>query len=223
MPIRYKPIKNARLFTKKIRYDQIDWNNWPTVIRRFKQQLYWWYVNPIKRLRKSSAHNGFAVVALGCVLLDAMSQYRAGIEQSTGRAFKEFVRTNLPSDGGRFPVPIRIWDEKQGRERQAVDFADVLWSGFRCGILHEAHVPLYGRLWGIPSVFDFNGRGFATYADTGAPCPTVNLNPGQFADEVIAAFDKFIADLKHPNAQLRAAFRKKFLISYGIDIGNDPV
>lgn len=223
MPIRYKPIKSARLFTKKIRYDEIDWNNWPAVIRRFEQQLYWWYVNPIKRLRKSSAHNGFAVVALGCVLLDAMSQYCAGIEQSSGQAFKEFVRARLPSHKGKFSVPIRVWDERNGRERQAVDFADVLWNGFRCGILHEAHVPMYGRLWGVASVFEFNVRGYATYEDTGAPCPTVNLNPGPFADEVIDTFERFIDDLKHPSAQLRTNFRKKFLVSYGIDIGNEPV
>ena len=42
MPIRYKPVKKGRLFTKKIRYDEIDWNSWPDVIRRFEQQLYWW-------------------------------------------------------------------------------------------------------------------------------------------------------------------------------------
>jgi hypothetical protein len=124
--------------------------------------------------------------------------------------------------GGRFPKPIRAWDATTGRERQLVDFADVLWNGFRCGILHEAHVPLYGRLWGVPAVFEFNVSGSSTYADTGAACPTVDLNPGPFADEVISAFNSFIHDLKGPDVQLRANFRKKFLVSYGIDIGNDP-
>jgi hypothetical protein len=161
MAVRYKPIKQARLFTKKTRYDQIDWNSWPDVIKRFEQQLRWWYVTPITQLRKRSAHNGFAVVALACVLLDAISQYAAGIEQSDGRAFKDFVRTRLPSHGGKLPVPIRVWDERNGRERQAADFADVLWSGFRCGILHEAHVSLYGRLWGVPALFEFASGGTA--------------------------------------------------------------
>ena len=120
-------------------------------------------------------------------------------------------------------MPIRVWDERNGKERQAVDFADVLWNGFRCGILHEAHVPLYGRLWGVSSVFELNASGFSTYADTGAQCPTVNLNPGPFADEVIGAFKSLIHDLKRPDALLRANFKKKFLVSYGIDIGNEPV
>jgi hypothetical protein len=222
MATRYKPVKKARLVTKKIRYDEIDWNSWSDVIRRFEQQLHWWYVNPIKQLRKRSGHNGFAVVALGCVMIDAMSQYWAGIEQSSGNAFKDFVRSKLPSHGAKFPATIRVWDEKAGKERQAVDFADVLWNAFRCGILHEAHVPLYGRLWGVPSVFEFVPGGLCTYADTGAPCPTVNLNPGPFADEVIAAFNRFIRDLKCADPQLRAHFRKKFLVSYGIDIGKEP-
>ena len=78
------------------------------------------------------------------MLLDAISQYRAGIEQSSGKAFKEFVRARLPSQGARFPTPIRVWDERKRRELQAVDFADVLWNGFRCGILHEAHVHCTG-------------------------------------------------------------------------------
>ena len=60
--------------------------------------------------------------------------------------------------------------------------------------------------------FEFNVSGFSTYDDTGAPSPTVNLNPGPLADEVIGAFAKFIDDLKCPSVQLRANFRKKFLV-----------
>jgi hypothetical protein len=221
MPVRYKPVKKARLFTKNVWYHQIHWNDWSDVIRRFEQQIHWWYVTPIKHLRKKTPHNGFAVVALSCVLVDALSQYHAGIERSTGRAFKEFVRKRLPSHGGKFPTPIRVWDETKGKELQAVDFADVLWNGFRCGILHEAHVLLYGRLDAVPGVFELAPAGYTTYADTGQPCPTVNLNPGPFADEVIAAFKTFIKELKPTNSPLRANFKKKFLVSYGIDIGNE--
>ena len=98
-----------------------------------------------------------------------------------------------------------------------------LWSGFRCGIVHEAHVPLYGRLWGVAGVFDFVSNGFAIYADTGADCPTVNVNPGEFAKEVVGVFKSFIRELKRPaSIVLRANFRKKFLVSYGIDITNEP-
>ena len=55
MPTRYKPNKHARPLTKEIRYDAIDWNNWQAVISGFEQQLYWWYINPIKRLRDDTA------------------------------------------------------------------------------------------------------------------------------------------------------------------------
>jgi hypothetical protein len=72
-------------------------------------------------------------------------------------------------------------------------------------------------------MYDFHASGFATYDDTGAPCPTINLNPGPFSDEVIAAFLTYIADLNNPaNTALRANFKKKFLVSYGIDIGAEP-
>jgi hypothetical protein len=97
----------------------------------------------------------------------------------------------------------------------------VLWNCFRCGILHEAHVLLYGRLDAVQGVFELALAGYTTYADTGQPCPTLNLNPGPFADEVIAAFKTFIKELKPTNSPLRANFKKKFLVSYGIDIGHE--
>jgi hypothetical protein len=50
----------------------------------------------------------------------------------------------------------------------------------------------------------------------------VNLNPGSFADEVIGAFEVFIRDLRRSNSRERANFRKKFLVSYVIDIGSEP-
>jgi hypothetical protein len=223
MPRRYKPIKTARLFTKSVGYHEIDWNDWPDVIRRFKQQLHWWYISPLRYLKRRKSHSGFTVVALGCVLIDTLSQYCAGIEQSSGDKFREFVRAKLPSSGGPFSTPIRTWN-LHGTEVSAKDFADVLWFGYRCGILHEAHAPLYGRLWGVKGLFEYVASGYTVYADTGLPCPTLNLNPGVFADEVIATFNAYIREIKNPaNVALRANFKRKFIVSYGIDIGTEPV
>ncbi len=224
MASRYKPVKASRHFTRRIRYDQIDWNDRAEVVRRFEQQLRWWYVKPLERLCRQSGHNGFAVVALGCVLLDTLSQYHAGSTQSSGGTFRNFIRNKLPHlCNPPFPQPIRIWNEKTRNEGTAIDFADVLWNGFRCGILHEAHAPLYARLWGVSGVYEFVASGFATYADTGQPCPTVSVNPHNFANEVLALFRTFIADLRNPaNTALWRNFKRKFLLSYGIDIGNEP-
>lgn len=224
MPVRYKPVKKNRLFTREVWYHEIDWNNWAEVIGRFEEQLRQWYVTPIEQLLESSPHNAFAAVALCCILVDALSQYEAGIERSDGPVFMDFVRRHLPSHGARFSSSIRMWNEtkKKNQEYQAHDFAEVLWNGFRCGILHEAHAPLYGRLWGQNALFEFKTDGYCTYADTDKPCPTVNLNPQLFANEVIAAFEKFIGDLKGADLKRRAQFKKKFLVSYGIHIENEP-
>lgn len=75
--------------------------------------------------RKKTPHNGFAVVALSSVLLDALSQYNAGIEQSDGEELRKFVRLRLPSGTGKLPASIRLWNEKSGKERQANDLANV--------------------------------------------------------------------------------------------------
>jgi hypothetical protein len=84
-------------------------------------------------------------------------------------------------------------------------------------------MPLYGRIWGVPTVHQFEPLGFATYRDTGAPCPTVQLHPALLVDEVEALFARFFVDLRNPaNAAFRANFSSKFNSSYGIEIGNEP-
>jgi hypothetical protein len=223
MPRRYKPNKHNRLFTKSPRFDQVDWNDWDDVIRRFEQQLRWWYVSPIQRLKKT-AHSGFPVVGLSCLLIDTLSQYEHGLDSSNGKTFCSFVRNRMRKWCTPFPIPIRIWNEKMRppTESPAKDFADVLWSGFRCGIMHEAHAPLYCRLWGTTGLFEFSANGYATYDDTGKDCPVVSLNPKILADEVCAIFKQFLREVKKPaNVTLRSNFHKKFLVSYGIDIGNE--
>ena len=222
LPVRYKPVKAARLFTRTVSYDAINWNDWNEVSRRFQQQLRWWYVTPIRHLRNRAPHSAFVQTALCCVLIDTLSQYDAGTN-SSGSTFKSYVRSKLPHLCVPFPTPIRTWDEKRNRETSAKDFADVLWHGFRCGILHEAHMPLYGRIWGIPTVHQFVPAGFTTYADTGHDCPTIQLHPAKLVDEVEILFREFFADLRNPgNVIFRQNFASKFHSSYGIDIGNEP-
>lgn len=107
--------------------------------------------------------------------------------------------------------------------RRARDLADVLWNGFRCGILHEAHAPLYCAVWGGRKLFTFSSSGGATYDDTGKHCPVITLNPKMFADEVCVIVQRFLKKLRNPaNTALRANFRKEFLSSYGVEIENEP-
>src|SRR6266496_2718372 len=127
MPRRYKPVKSVRLFTKTVGYHQIDWNDWDDVIPRFRQRLLWWYVRPIQSLKRHN-HRGFPVVALSCLLLDALSQYEHGLDMSDGRTFKSFVRKRMSKWCVAFATPIRVWNERTGKETKAVDFADVLWA-----------------------------------------------------------------------------------------------
>ena len=222
MPVRYKPVKKARLFTKNVWYTRSTGTTGLTSSDDSSSRFTGGMSRPSnisgRRPRITASPSSLCPASWST----RSASTHAGIERSTGRAFKEFVRKRLPSHGGKFSTPIRVWDETtKSKELQAVDFADVLWNGFRCGILHEAHVLLYGRLDAVPGVFELAPAGYTTYADTGQPCPTVNLNPGPFADEVIAAFKTFIKELKPTNSPLRANFRKKFRVSYGIDIGNE--
>jgi hypothetical protein len=60
---------------------------------------------------------------------------------------------------------------------------------------------------------------------TGNPCPTVIISPPKFYAAIKKGFDDYFMHLLDPQLasdSLRRNFKKKFLVSYGIDIGNEP-
>jgi hypothetical protein len=127
-------------------------------------------------------------------------------------------------------LPVSIWhfDHKfypTGKEMRA--FAEVLWNGFRCGILQQAHAPLYcGIVPGKspPVVEATNHARYAAGATTslaGRDCPVVVICPEHLFDEVMAFFTGYLRDLKDKSTQhdpLRTSFKAKFADSFGIDL-----
>jgi hypothetical protein len=103
---------------------------------------------------------------------------------------------------------------------ELVTFEDVLYSGFRCGILHQAHIPLYGAIYGVANVLEFQPAGSTKYAN-GGDCPTVICFPQKLFDEVETAFIKYLDDLMNPDPafnDLRRRFKAKFEDSFGVTI-----
>jgi hypothetical protein len=56
MPLQYKPIKDKRFFTPDTRYNEVAWNDESTAIKKFKEQLEGWYIEPIESLIADSRH-----------------------------------------------------------------------------------------------------------------------------------------------------------------------
>jgi hypothetical protein len=224
MPTLYKPVKSERFFNKNRRYDAIKWNDEKEVIREFRQQLIDWYVEPGLALEaKESAE--FALLALTCMLIDTLAQYEAGAASSSQTCFKNWL-VNTPTFShysNNFPVPIRETSAATSAVA-AANFSDAIYRAFRCGILHEAHVTLYGGIWGCKDEIEYHPKGETLYVD-GADCPSVVVDPRKLFRKVMIEFEDYFNRLLNDDPlhqPLRDRFKQKFLSSYGIDIGNEP-
>lgn len=230
----YTPVQNARAFRREKPYDKIDWNNFREVLNEFHGRLDDWYIMPAKELGKNG-HFAFPVMAMDCLLIDTLSQYYYGNDpsptekangqkgslESSGAKFKDFLVERLPHRTGPLPVPIKqAATSKNPKGKPLLTFEDVLWSGFRCGILHQAHIPLYGAVYGVANVLEFHPSGATKYSD-GTDCPTVICFPQELLKELETAFIKYAEDLWNPDKafdDLRRHFKAKFEDSFGVTI-----
>jgi hypothetical protein len=223
----YTPVQNARAFRRMTRYDQINWNNFGEVVDAFHGRIDDWYILPTKELinHKDGGHYAFAIMALNCLLIDTLSQFYYGADRSPSERrdsfpessqakFKDFLVAQLNHRTG--PLPTKI----ESARGDLLTFEDVLYSGFRCGILHQAHVPLYGAIAGVPGVLEFEASGKTKYAD-GRDCPTVICFPQELFEEIETVFLKYLVDLMNPDLgfnDLRRRFKAKFEDSFGVTI-----
>jgi hypothetical protein len=216
----YSVVKSGRWVAPHIEYDKVDWTSFDAIVDAFQARLEGWYVQPTDALEKASGHFAFPIMALNCVLIDTLAQFARG----SGKAnFVAFVSDRIPEFRASMPSPIRHWDESvRAKNLQYVTlttFADALYAGFRCGILHEAHVAAYGMVRGGPLVQQFPS-GYTEYED-GSSCPTVAINPWQLLARVKLVLDAYIKQLKDrdpANNDLRTRFKTKFTESFGVDI-----
>jgi hypothetical protein len=208
-----------RYFSSKVRYSEIDWSNLDQIVDAYRQRIEDWYFDPARELAKN-IHFAFSVMALNCLLIDTMSQFVAGIDSSSKKKFIEFIRNRLP---GMYSCvmrsTIRHYDVRPAILK---DVAEVLYYGFRCGILHQAHIPPYGGVDpGADPPVRVDVSGLVKYTGSGADCPSVIINPLKLLGQLGAAFEVYLQELKDrdpKNDQLRENFKKKFSASFGIDI-----
>jgi hypothetical protein len=208
-----------RYFSKDVLYSQIDWTKLDQVVDAFQQRSHDWYLGPAADLARNG-HFAFSVMALNCLLIETFSQF---VSNSSGRAaFKGFIRERLPGAySSAFGTPIRH-DDGAGHQIDLNNIADVLYHGFRCGILHQAHITPYGTV--DPGAVDpvrVAAAGFVTYKDTGADCPTIIVNPLKLRDDLASALEHYVGELKdrHPrNDPLRANFKSKFSSIFGVNV-----
>jgi hypothetical protein len=215
----YEPVQVNRFFTKTQRYSDVDWSNFDAVITAFEERINNWYIDPATVLANATGHYAFSIMAINCLLIDTFSQFAAGRLSSSALTFKDFVSTNLPNFNATLATTISHDDHN--RQTTLSTIADVIYHGFRCGILHQAHVPLYGGIDPGGASFQESASGSTTYSADGSDCPTVSINPLLLLGDLKVYFATYIANLKHTDSQfdtLRANFKTKFTDSFGVTV-----
>jgi hypothetical protein len=204
----YHPVQ-TRLFAPDTPYGSIDWNSLRHVVASHKLQLASWYIDPCVTLLKNG-HHGFAVVALTSMLVDCLSQYQAGLPESDKCEFKNFLKANIPLAADSFRVPIRA--QFGTRLIPVTCAADALYTGIRCGILHEAHPTLYTAITGDQT---------AIFIYHGSPCPVVTVHPQMYFDRTLKVAQSYWQNLIDPAPRfndLRFKFKTKFEKAFGVTI-----
>jgi len=211
----FKPVLRERYFTATEKYDEIDWNDFPKIVTAFQSRVDEWYIQPMRVLTRASHNYNFAIMALNCLLIDMLSQYHYGKLKSHRETFKMFTREAFPEFRQKLPTPIRI------NKDFLYDAADVLYIGYRCGILHEAHIALYGGIAGTNGkILEIHTSGHVTY-DDGTDCPSLIIEPYKLTTAIEQFFSEYIKQLldnTQKYALVKDNFRKKFTSSFGIKI-----
>ena len=218
----YTPVMESRYFRRGVKYDKINWKDFSDVVQNFETRMEDWYIKPGAALRRQSWDNSFALMGIICMLIDALSQYEAGHIRSSQETFKGYVQRRLPELGQSLPIPVK----QPGAGTPLQTFADVLYVGFRCGIVHEAHVALYGGLAGLGGKLCDIDTDICTKYEDGKTCPMVRMDPTAMFPELRGVFHTYIRELLNParaNNQLRQKFKRKFKSSFGIDLGDSKL
>jgi len=219
----YKPNKNIRFFKASTKYSEINWNDFNTVIDAFYDRIYNWYIEPVKELEKLSGHYAFPLMTSACLLIDCLSQYVNGSNESKKNQFINYAENNIPGFNNIFMTPIDYYFNN--RITNIDNPAKVLYYAFRCGILHEARICLFGGITKFSSneLYKYYPSGYAYY-DDGSDCPFIHIDPYNLINHVEQLLKNYCDRLKNNKTSdniLRINFKKKFKLSFGIEIGNE--
>lgn len=159
---------------------------WLVAIDAFKHRIDDRFLGPAGDLLRLGKRTGFAALALDCLLVEALQQFKDGLDETPDgdgpRLFEEFLTT------GAF---LGVFTS---------DTARLFRKTIRNGLLHMAQTKgssLVRRGKNDPIV--------ATTSDGKG----IVVNAVLFHEQLKIAFEAYVADLKKPGSTLRPAFRAK--------------
>ena len=225
LPVIYQAVRlNEREMNCGAFYSDIDWTRLDAIVEAFKDRLRWYYLDAADTLRKGDRQFDHVIIAIGCLLIDTLSQFHFGTPSGTRTRFMDFLADYIPGLHAVLPNNIRHQNDPAQGVKNVSRYSDALYRGFRCGVLHEANIFPYGALWSGAAMSDFELVGLSEYDGTGGvvgACPTIRINAWLLCDSVRTALDDYCNRILNPavvHDLLRGNFKDKFKWSFGVDI-----
>lgn len=158
-------------------------DDWDKAIEIFEDRFRERYFSPINLLIHNPELNGFAIMALNCLLVDTFYQFEEGLEQTNNNreCYVNFLKSHLSSIVASENMAKRFYKD------------------IRCGILHSAQTNNGSML-----AFE-NGRAIE-YINGHT---SIKVNVKVFSYEMINYFQSYIYRLKSADKKTRENFIRK--------------
>jgi len=178
------------------RYTSTDWkritfekdDDWRLAVDIFKDRIRERFLDPIDRIEKCQ-YAGFAVLALDCLLIEMLQQFREGVIRTPSGKSKLFFIRFLTETG---------FSNDFDRRR-----AELFYRQIRCGILHQAEVR------GSSKVLVSDNAPMVSYS---GDQKGLVVNRKFFHEQLLDEFKKYTKELLEPvNDNLRDKFRIKMI------------
>ena len=176
------------------RYTVDDWQKlsfsteeeWQKAIDILEDRIRGRFLEPISQI-EGYTYAGFAILALDCLLIETLQQFREGVHETPQGQSKAFF--------------VRFLTETSFGTHFSEEMAKVFYDQIRCGILHQAEVKGSSRILireDIPLVkYTDDRKGLV-------------INRKLFHQQLVREFEAYIAELREPsNQKLRVRFKKK--------------
>ncbi|MBA7632209.1 hypothetical protein ES703_39752 [subsurface metagenome] len=183
------------------RYTDGDWrkltfstdDEWQRAIDIFEDRIRGRFLNHISHI-EGDTFAGFAVLALDCLLIETLQQFREGVPRTPKRQTKTFfVRFLTKTSFGSYFTNKKL--------------AEMFYEQIRCGILHQAETGGNSKVRTWLLAKPFKTHSLIEYTDDKKG---LIINRKLFHQQLVREFEAYVATLRRgSNQDLRNNFRQK--------------